>query len=93
MKKLKLFSLLMLLFVGIGQMWGTETQITVSENPTTNGTFTISAVKSTGSNAPIVTGSPACVRCYANNKITISAAIPNQIRPNILITLPITIAK
>ena len=72
MKKLKLFSLLMLLFVGIGQMWGAETAITVSANPTNSGTFTISAVKSSGSNAPIVTGG--YVRCYANNKITISTS-------------------
>ena len=74
MRKLKLFSLFLMLLVGIGQMWGAETQITVSTNPTTSGTFTISAAKSSGSNAPIVPSGTTYVRCYANNVITISTS-------------------
>ena len=71
MKKFKLFFAYMLMSLfSIGQVWAAS--ITVDANPTTSGTFTISADKAGGSNAPIVTGG--YVRLYANNTLTISTS-------------------
>jgi len=74
MKRLKLFfACLLMAVLSIGQVWGAA--ITVNANPTTSGTFTISAAQGSGQNAPIVAGTGTqFVRLYANNTLTISTS-------------------
>ena len=56
--------------LSIGQVWGAA--ISVTTNPTTSGTFTITAAKASGQNAPIEASG--CVRLYANNTLTIETS-------------------
>jgi hypothetical protein len=70
--------LALLLIINIGNAWG-QTQFATTSVTTTSSPYTVACAKSTGGTAPNATyGS--FVRCYANNKITISTASGN---PNI----------
>ena len=75
----KLFTLLaFLISVGVGTVFG-QTQFATTSVTTTSSPYTVACTKSSGSTAPNASyGS--FVRCYANNKITISTASGN---PNI----------
>ncbi len=54
MKKLKLFSLLLLLFIGVGQVWATEVEVISTLNTTSN--ITLNATATNVNNVLSITG-------------------------------------
>ena len=75
MRKLKLFSVLMCLFIGIGQMWAADVEFTAGTETSSTTTLTKSGITITVTSGTF--NRTDNYRCYANNTMTISSTVGN----------------